>query len=326
MAPGTSPRPLGTASIAWTAAEHIVGGALARAGAWIRFDVPRIARIVCALHLSAIVLILTAAWQPIAPSGVAGTVPELHLAWLMATGAAAAILTLTTHGNAGVRYSGMDQGLGELMAQMSHELRTPLNAVIGFSDVMLQELHGPLGNARYQEYAQHISDSGGRLLKSSEDALAVTHVMTTLLAERTRGRPQRSVASTLLREAWGTATAGAAYPSPRLAMTMSNTCGVLGERRAIVQALEHVFREALARAPERSVVEVEGRRREGRLILRIRVAQRQGMKGTMTETPVGNSLRVILARLLLQAQGATFSAELTTDGSWSAKIAFPPQR
>ena len=51
------------------------------------------------------------------------------------------------------------------MAQMSHELRTPLNAVIGFSDVMLRELHGPLGNARYQEYAHHISESGGRLLE-----------------------------------------------------------------------------------------------------------------------------------------------------------------
>ena len=71
-------------------------------------------------------------------------------------------------------------GLRDLMAQMSHELRTPLNAVIGFSEVMLRELHGPLGHARYQEYAHHISESGGRLLKSSEDALAVTEAMSAL--------------------------------------------------------------------------------------------------------------------------------------------------
>ena len=73
------------------------------------------------------------------------------------------------------------------MAQMSHELRTPLNAVIGFSEVMLRELYGPLGHARYQEYAHHISESGGRLLKSSEDALAVTEAMSALIADPAHG-------------------------------------------------------------------------------------------------------------------------------------------
>ena len=33
----------------------------------------------------------------------------------------------------------------EFMATMSHELRTPLNAIIGFSEVISQELYGPVG-------------------------------------------------------------------------------------------------------------------------------------------------------------------------------------
>jgi cell cycle sensor histidine kinase DivJ len=47
---------------------------------------------------------------------------------------------------------------------MSHELRTPLNAIIGFSEVMTHEMFGPIGAARYLEYARLIHESGGHLL------------------------------------------------------------------------------------------------------------------------------------------------------------------
>lgn len=52
----------------------------------------------------------------------------------------------------------------DFLATMSHELRTPLNAIIGFSDVQRQELFGPLGHARYREYATDIHASGRHLL------------------------------------------------------------------------------------------------------------------------------------------------------------------
>jgi two-component system, cell cycle sensor histidine kinase DivJ len=51
------------------------------------------------------------------------------------------------------------------LANMSHELRTPLNAIIGFSEVMTHEMFGPLGAARYNEYASLIHESGGHLLE-----------------------------------------------------------------------------------------------------------------------------------------------------------------
>jgi two-component system cell cycle sensor histidine kinase PleC len=37
---------------------------------------------------------------------------------------------------------------------MSHELRTPLNAINGFSEIMLSEMFGPLGDQRYKGYAR----------------------------------------------------------------------------------------------------------------------------------------------------------------------------
>jgi len=51
------------------------------------------------------------------------------------------------------------------LANMSHELRTPLNAIIGFSEVMMHEMFGPLGAPRYQEYVRLIHESGGHLLE-----------------------------------------------------------------------------------------------------------------------------------------------------------------
>ena len=37
----------------------------------------------------------------------------------------------------------------EFLANMSHELRTPLNAIIGFSEILKDELFGPLGSDEY---------------------------------------------------------------------------------------------------------------------------------------------------------------------------------
>ncbi len=50
------------------------------------------------------------------------------------------------------------------LRMVSHELRTPLNSIIGFSEILGQEVYGPLGAPQYAEYAQIINDSGKRLL------------------------------------------------------------------------------------------------------------------------------------------------------------------
>ena len=44
----------------------------------------------------------------------------------------------------------------QFLAVMSHELRAPLNAIIGFLDIMQQEMFGPMGHERYSSYATDI--------------------------------------------------------------------------------------------------------------------------------------------------------------------------
>ncbi len=64
----------------------------------------------------------------------------------------------------------------QFLANMSHELRTPLNAVIGFSEVMMNELFGPIGSTRYREYAHDIHRSGSHLLDLINDILDMAKI------------------------------------------------------------------------------------------------------------------------------------------------------
>ncbi len=66
----------------------------------------------------------------------------------------------------------------EFLANMSHELRTPLNAVIGFSEIIKDEVMGPLNVPVYKEYAQDIYDSGNYLLKIISEILEVSKIET----------------------------------------------------------------------------------------------------------------------------------------------------
>jgi signal transduction histidine kinase len=63
----------------------------------------------------------------------------------------------------------------EFLANMSHELRTPLNAIIGFSDVLLQGLSGPL-NPKQLEYLTDIRGSGAHQLSLINDILDLSKV------------------------------------------------------------------------------------------------------------------------------------------------------
>jgi PAS domain S-box-containing protein len=62
----------------------------------------------------------------------------------------------------------------EFLANMSHELRTPLNAIIGFSEIMRDEIFGPLGNPSYTDYVRDIHESGDHLLSVINDILDVS--------------------------------------------------------------------------------------------------------------------------------------------------------
>ncbi|MDX1736989.1 MAG: PAS domain-containing sensor histidine kinase [Alphaproteobacteria bacterium] len=64
----------------------------------------------------------------------------------------------------------------EFLANMSHELRTPLNAIIGFSEILQNELFGPMGVPAYKEYVDDINDGARHLLEILNDILDMSKV------------------------------------------------------------------------------------------------------------------------------------------------------
>lgn len=64
----------------------------------------------------------------------------------------------------------------DFLAKMSHELRTPLNAVIGFSEMIRNEMFGPIQNADYKGYVHDIHTSGVHLLTMINDLLDISKI------------------------------------------------------------------------------------------------------------------------------------------------------
>ena len=65
-------------------------------------------------------------------------------------------------------HSSIDLERREQLQQLIHELRTPLNAVIGFSEIIEQQLFGP-ASYEYRSLARNIMDEARRLLAGFED-------------------------------------------------------------------------------------------------------------------------------------------------------------
>lgn len=66
----------------------------------------------------------------------------------------------------------------EFLANMSHELRTPLNAIMGFSEIIANQLMGPVGIPAYTAYARDIHQSARRLSNIIADLLDMSRIET----------------------------------------------------------------------------------------------------------------------------------------------------
>jgi PAS domain S-box-containing protein len=66
----------------------------------------------------------------------------------------------------------------DMLARISHEVRTPLNAIIGFTEVMIAERFGALGNERYVEYMKDIRASGEHVIAIINDLTELSRIET----------------------------------------------------------------------------------------------------------------------------------------------------
>lgn len=156
----------------------------------------------------------------------------------------------------------------EFLATMSHELRTPLNAIIGFSEIIENELLGPVGQAQYLEYAHDINGSGRHLLQLITDILDVSRIDANRVALRNETLSPASLVKAALNMVRDRATAG------KLTLTENIPADLpvlWGDERRIKQVLVNVLSNAVKFTPESGRVETAARVDEetGELVLSI---------------------------------------------------------
>ncbi|WP_304179328.1 PAS domain-containing sensor histidine kinase, partial [Phenylobacterium aquaticum] len=160
--------------------------------------------------------------------------------------------------NEKVRAEGANQAKSEFLANMSHELRTPLNAINGFSDIMAQEMFGPLGDARYKGYSHDILSSGQHLLALINDILDMSKIEAGKMSLKFEPLSLEDVAEDAVRLVRNRAeTAG-------LALTIDlppHLPEVEADYRAIKQVLLNLLSNAIKFTPRggRITVRAEGR-------------------------------------------------------------------
>ena len=64
----------------------------------------------------------------------------------------------------------------DFLSKVSHEIRTPLNTITGFTEVIMAERFGPIGNERYREYLQDVYAAGMHLVSLLNDLLDLSKI------------------------------------------------------------------------------------------------------------------------------------------------------
>ncbi|MFP5076289.1 ATP-binding protein [Rhizobium sp. YIM 134829] len=226
----------------------------------------------------------------------------------------------------------------EFLARVSHEIRTPLNAIIGFSDMMASEHFGPIGNARYVEYAGDIGRSGRHVLDIVNDLLDISKIEA--------GEMELDFAEVDMNEAVSEAVA-LVQPQANMQRVIIRTSlpgtvpAVVADQRSIKQIALNILSNAIRFTPSGGQIVVStAYEPNGSVILRIRDTGigmtrselDQAMKPFRQVTTGarkrgdGTGLGLPLTKAMTEANRATFSIHSAPNEGTLVEVAFPSQR
>lgn len=133
-----------------------------------------------------------------------------------------------------------DRDRAAFLAAVSHELRSPLNAVLGFADILMTEVDGPLTAAAREEVEQ-IRGSGAHLLELINDILEFSALESGQLRLSRGSVDLFAVATEVVREATGV------LGGKSLRVSVHGELGVLAlaDARRVRQILQNLVGNAI---------------------------------------------------------------------------------
>lgn len=195
-----------------------------------------------------------------------------------------------------------------LTNRMSHELRTPLNAVLGFSELMSSEAFGPLGSDRYSDYARSIHQSGRSLLKSAEDALAITALLT---APERRSRAAVTLVSASIMDAVQFLSSDLANRGISVEIDCEPDLEIIAEAATVRQILINLLFEAADRAAQGATIRICAKAIGIEAEVTISISPELQSAKTGEET-----FSLLLARTLIELSGAYLIENHSVEGAW----------
>lgn len=223
----------------------------------------------------------------------------------------------------------------QFLANMSHELRTPLNAIVGFSEMLHQQMLGPLGAARYVEYSRDISQSGGHLLQLVAKMLD--------LADFEAGRLQLSRCPTQLSEiirqsiAATSDFAGKSSVDLDFARAHAPLPEIDGDSLKLTQALSAVLHNAVKFTPPGGTVRIDARVEAGEVCISVEdsgtgmsaedaaivVRPFHRMRSALEGRHQGAGLGLPFAHAVVTLHGGAFSIESAPGQGTKVRIRLP---
>ena len=238
-----------------------------------------------------------------------------------------------------VRAEGANRAKSEFLANMSHELRTPLNAINGFSEIMVGEMYGPLGDKRYRDYARDILDSGQHLLALINDILDMSKIEAGKMTLRFEPISMEEVTEDAVRLVFNRAESAGL----EMALEFPRLPEVEADYRAVKQVLLNLLSNAIKFTPRGGRIAVRAESGDGADTARVRVSVHDTGIGISAEdlerlarpfeqiehqhakTQQGTGLGLALSKALVEMHGGTLELR-SAPGQGTTAIFFLPVR
>ena len=223
----------------------------------------------------------------------------------------------------------------EFLANMSHELRTPLNAINGFSEIMKNEMYGPLGDARYKEYVGDILGSGQHLLTLINDILDMSKIEAGKLSLQT----ETVYLDELIEQCTRIIRGRAAENGLKMVLDVGELPAIEADPRAVKQVIFNLLSNAIKFTPQGGTVTLKAAEEKGGI--RVFVADTGigipkkhlplickpfvQIENQHSKSHKGSGLGLALSQSLVHLHGGQF--ELTSEEGIGTEVSFwlPPE-
>jgi len=229
-----------------------------------------------------------------------------------------------------------NQAKSVFLANMSHELRSPLNAILGFAEIIMSEMMGPIGTPRYREYAADIHSSGTHLLELINDVLDVSKIEAGKWTLSPEPLDLRTLAAKCLTVVEGRAKDGGLALTADIA---SDLPPLIADRRATKQCLLNLLTNAVKFTPEGGTVAILVRKTPDSILLTVKdsgigipasemprlLHPFEQVDSAMTRKLTGTGLGLSLTKSLVEMHGGSLSITSREGAGTEVTLAFPRQ-